>query len=372
MDMRTVLLIIGLSFLAVCPYLNAQKKDNISRYETFVYTNERLDVYIRNEYLNQQEDRQVYHGPLGLAYLNIEKELAGDCVSPIIEVGPKQATAMMPRKANEQSKWEAIVKAENVYQETQQTPGAFNNFYSRQSYIGPMDPSGLLFNGIGCLRTINGDTAFYFSCHLDVTKFNRIVYDSKFQLSLDTLIINPFKGHLPYSDFDARFSFERYKNLQYVIEIRLFASWFTDSIRYHKDRELGSFVISVPIVPTDLDDQGGLYYVRTPEAPVKYTVAGESYIVPRSCQGFNDADDRINWGTGDFKIEITLKETCDITDEYRKNWKDDWKQRKKKDLVQSNRKTISSKRWDEINKQWVITTLNVPPEMSNEDIIKAL
>ena len=368
--MKSSLFLFSLFLLSYSASMSAQKTDRISRYETFVYTNERLDIFIRNEYLNQREDREVYHGPLGLAYLMIEKELAGDEVSPIVETGRKPAVGLLSRNKKAQMEWEALIKAENVYQETLNTLGAFNNFYSEHSFKGAIDPSRLIFNGIGCLHTLDGDTAFYFSCHIDVTKFNRIMYDAKFELSLDTLIINPLKGNLPAYNKDASFSFDRYNNLQYVIEIRMIASWLNEMMQLQSDRELGIFVISVPVSPADLDADGKLRYVRTPEAPVRYTVAGESYLVPRSYLGIRE--EKSHWGTGDFKIEIALKETCGITDDFRKNWKKDWNNRKNaaktKNDEQYTWKTISSKRWDDTGKQWVITSLKAPSEMTNSDL----
>ena len=55
---------------------------------------------------------------------------------------------------------------------------------------------------------------------------------------------------------------------------------------------------------------------------------------PRSYMGFRDENDeyRISFGTGEYKLSIELKETCDITEQYRKNWKRDRKQRKAMDL----------------------------------------
>jgi hypothetical protein len=241
-----------------------------------------------------------------------------------------------------------------------------------------MDPAGMNFNGIGCLRTIEGDTVFYLSCHIDPLKINRIVNHSKFELSLDTLIIDPYHCNLPNSNFDTEFSFDRRQNLQITIEIRLVSSWINELTQLQKNQELGAFVISVPVNQNELDDNGKLRYVRTGNSPAKYGVSGESFIVPRSYMGFRDEENNYknSWGTGDYKIELSLKETCNITGAYRKDWKSDWKRRQDaendENFMQRSWKMISSQRWDAISKQWVITTLKAPADMITDDLLNEL
>jgi hypothetical protein len=234
------------------------------------------------------------------------------------------------------------------------------------------------FNGIGCLRTIEGDTIFYISCRVDESKISRIINHSKFELSLDTLIIDPYRCNLPNSNFDAQFSFEQRKNLLITIEMRLTSSWINELTQLQKNQELGSFTINIAVSQSDLDSQGKLRYMKTADTPDKYKIAGESFIIPRSFMGFRDEENNFRniWGTGDYKIELLLKETCGITDVYRKNWKADWKKRqnaeKDKSFVQRSWKTISSQRWDEISKQWVITTLKAPADIINNDLLEEL
>lgn len=39
--------------------------------------------------------------------------------------------------------------------------------------------------------------------------------------------------------------------------------------------------------------------------------------------GYRDENDNYknSWGTGEYKLDITLKETCDVTEQYRKSGK---------------------------------------------------
>ena len=374
--MKTTLLTICLLF-ALFTNLNAQKREKVSRYETFVYTSNDIDTLIRNEYNNQQE-RGGYLADLGIAALNAGKGITGGYVTSAIDLGVNALVSLFTKNANDKLKWEEIVKAENSYQETLTTVEPINNFYSKPSFEGPLDLAGMNFNGIGCLRTVEGDTALYVSCHIDKSKISRIINHSKFELSLDTLIIDPSQCDLPNSNFDGGFSFNQRNNLQIVIEMHLVSSWITALTQLEKDQELGSFTVSIPVGQADLNAQGKLRYVRTTGAPAKYKIAGESFIVPRSYIGYRDEDNNYKncWGTGDYKIEISLKETCGVTDAYRKDWKADWKKRQDaendENFVQRSWKTFASQRWDEIGKQWIVTTVKAPADMINNDLLKEL
>lgn len=94
--------------------------------------------------------------------------------------------------------------------------------------------------------------------------------------------------------------------------------------------------------------------------------------------GFRDENDeyRISFGTGEYKLSIELKETCDITEQYRKNWKRDRKQRKamepSEDILTRSWQVVSSQQWNELTKQWVITTLKAPADIITQDVIDKL
>ena len=369
----TVMLTLTLS----CEVL-AQKRDRISRYETFIYTSDKIDVLIQNENKKQGENTRGYLGDLGRAFLNAGKGIAGGYVTSFFDVGVNAVASLITKNENDKVKWEAIVKLENVYQETLTTVESINNFYSYPSFDGPMDPAGMNFHGIGCLRTIEGDTVFYISCHIDESKINRIINHTKFELSLDTLIIDPYQLDLPHSNFNTEFSFEKRNNLQVTVEMRLISSWMNELTEMQKNQELGCFTLSIAVAPKDLDGNNKLRYVRSNDGDNKYKIAGESFIIPRSYMGYRDSDNkyRSSWGTGDYRIELNIKQSCGITDAYRKNWKADWRQRQNADndenFVQRSWQMISSQKWDEISKKWVITTLKAPADMITNDLLEEL
>jgi len=366
--MKTQLLILC-SFMLFCANMSAQNKDKVSRYEVFIYCNAEQDVSIDN-------DRG--RGNLLGAVLSGVQTISGGYVNSVLDYSVNTIASLLTKNANNKLKWEEIVKAENVYQDTLTTVEPINDFYEEPSKAGPMDPADMKFNGIGCLRTIDGDTVFYISCHINKSRINRINNHSKFELSLDTLVIAPFQCNLPNSSYDTTgLSFERQQNLQFFIEMRLISSWMTAQPMLQKDQTLGCFTISIPINQTDsLDSQKKLRYVRKEGVPEKYRVDGESFVVPRSYMGYRDKDNDYNyediWGTGEYKIELLLKESCDISKNFRDNWKSDWKRRQKaaknKNFIQSLLKEVTTQKWDTIGKQWIITTLKGPADMIKTEL----
>ena len=266
---------------------------------------------------------------------------------------------------------------ENVYQTQISTVSEVNDFYKQTSFDGAMDPKGMRFDGIGCLRKENKDTVFYISCHIDRSKINRIINHSKFELVLDTLIISPTHSNLPNSSLDIPFSFEERKNFTLSMNIKLLSSWMNEIVQLQKNQELGEFSINIPVDQSVLDNKGYLRYVRNANDAPAYKVLGESFIVPRSYMGYRDENDNYknSWGTGEYKLDITLKETCDVTEQYRKKWKEDRKRRKgmqpKENFFASSWQTISNQRWDELTKSWVITTLKAPASIITKEIGRA-
>ena len=195
---------------------------------------------------------------------------------------------------------------------------------------------------------------------------------------LDTLIISPTRSNLPNTTLNIPYSFKDRKNFTLSMDIRLLSSWMNEIVQLQKDQELGRFAINIPVDESVLDSRGFLRYARKAGQPSAYKVLGESFIVPRSFMGHRDENDnyRNSWGTGEYKLNITLKETCEATDAYKKNWKADRKYRKslapRHNLLETSWQTISNQRWDEMTKSWVITTLKAPASIISRDLIDKL
>lgn len=346
-------------------------------YQTFIYTSDEL----ADEIAKQSEELGTSRGYLGDLF-NASKEsvkgIASGYVTSFIDLGVNAIGSLFTRNSRLKREWEETIKQENVYQTQISTVSEVNDFYKQTSFDGAMDPKGMRFDGIGCLRKENNDTVFYISCHIDRSKINRIINHSKFELVLDTLIISPTHSNLPNSSLDIPFSFEERKNFTLSMNIKLLSSWMNEIVQLQKNQELGEFSINIPVDQSVLDNKGYLRYVRNANETPSYKVLGESFIVPRSYMGYRDENDNYknSWGTGEYKLDITLKETCDVTDQYRSKWKEDRKRRKemqpKEKFFASSWQTISNQRWDELTKSWVITTLKAPASIITKDVIDKL
>lgn len=346
------------------------------KYQTFIYTSDDLAREIQQQ--SSELKTRGYWSDLFLAGKEAVKGIGAGYVTSFIDMGINAIGSLFTHNARMKKQWEETVKAENVWQTQISTVSEINDFYKETSFDGAMDPKGMCFDGIGCLRTIDNDTVFYISCHIDRSKIHRIINHSKFELVLDTLIISPTHSNLPNTQLDIPYSFEERQNFTLSMNIKLTSSWMNEIVQLQKNQELGSFSISIPVDQSILDSKGFLRYVRKHDEPSKYKVVGESFIVPRSYMGYRDSDDNFknSWGTGEYKLSIELRETCDVTQQYRDNWKQDRKRRKglqqKENLFAHTWKVISNQRWDEITKSWVITTLKAPAEIVTKDAIDKL
>lgn len=346
------------------------------QYQTFIYTSDDLAEEISKQ--SEEQGTRGYLGSLFDASLGAVSGIASGYVTSFIDLGVNAFASLVTRNSRLKKEWEEAVKAENIYETTISTVSEINDFYKERSFEGAMDPKGMRFDGIGCLRKEGNDTVFYISCHIDRSKINRIINHSKFELVLDSLIISPTRSNLPNTTLSIPFSFEERKNFNVSMNIRLTSSWMNEIVQLQKDQLLGEFCINIPVDQKDLDDKGFLRYSRKSGEPSKYKVIGESFIIPRSYMGYRDENDNYknSWGTGEYKLSIDLKETCDITEQYRENWKEYRKRRKKmqdsNNILATGWQMVSSQHWDEILQSWVITTLKAPAGIITKDVIDGL
>lgn len=360
--------------LCACLQGSAQQVE----FKTFIYTSNDLGEEIaRHSELVNRKDRG-YLGDLFNASKESLKGIASGYVTSFIDLGVNAIGSLLTRNARLKEEWEETVKAENIYKTKISTVSEINDFYKEASFEGAMDPKGMRFDGIGCLRLEDNDTVFYLSCHIDRSKIDRIVKHSKFELVLDTLIVSPTHSNLPNTYLDLPYSFAERDNFTLSMNIKLISSWMNEIVQLQKNQELGAFVLNVPVDPEELDEKGFLRYVRNRDDEPVYKIVGESFIVPRSYMGYRDKDDNYKniWGTGEYKLEIELKETCDVTEQYRESWKKDRKRRKKlmekESIWENGWQTISNQRWDELAQSWVITTLQAPAGIITKDVIDKL
>lgn len=356
--------------------LSIQAYSQVEEYQTFIYTSNDLAQEIQRQ-SNELKSRG-YLNDLFMAGKESAKGISAGYVTSFFDMGVNAVGSLLTRNTRIKQQWEETVKSENTWQTQICTVSEINDFYKETSFDGAMDPKGMRFDGIGCLRKVDKDTVFYISCHIDRSKINRIINHSKFELVLNTLIISPAHSNLPNTSLDIPYSFDERQNFTLSMNIKLISSWMNEIVQLQKDQELGEFSINIPVDQSVLDSKGFLRYVRKHDEQPKYKVVGESFIVPRSYMGFRDADDNFknSWGTGEYKMSIELRETCEATQQLRKNWKQDRKRHKnlqhQENILARSWQLISTQQWDELSQSWVITTLKAPAEIVTKDVIEGL
>ena len=375
MKMIRRFIVIWMSVMMVLPS-TAQE----TQYKTFVYTSNELANEISR--MNSERDAsRGYFGDLFNAATNSVKGISAGYVTSFFDLGVNAIGALITQNSRRKKEWEEVVKKENVYQTVINSVSEMSDFYDDTSFDGAMDPKGMRFDGIGCLRTVGQDTMFYISCHIDRSKLYRIINHSKFELVLDTLIVSPEHSNLPNTRLAIPYNFKDRKNFTLAMDISIISSWMNEIVQLQKNQELGRFNINIPVDESMLDSKGFFHYVRHDDEAPRYKVMGECFIVPRSYMGFRDERDNFKdcWGTGEYKLSINIKETCDVTDEYKARWKEDYKYRKelakagkRENLIDQSWQMVSSQKWDELAQSWVITTLQAPAEKISSDIIKGL
>ena len=347
------------------------------QYTAFIYTDESLATEIQNygEHFQGNATRGIL-GDLLDASVNAAKGMAGGHVTSFINFGVQTVANFLTREQRQKQEWEDMVNAENTFVTQIHTISGLKDFYSTTSFSGPMDPTGMKFNGIGVVRKKGDDTLFYVSMHIDRSKINRIIEHSKFELMLDTLIISPTHSNLPNSTFDSAFRWEDRQNYAMNLHLVITSSWMNEITQIFRDEQLGEFTINIPVKEEELDTNGFLHYFRHEKEAPKYAVVGNSFVVPRSYSGYLDAHGEAHpvWGTGEYQIALNIKETCSPSKTYCENWKQNREQRIKKaeegkNVFISCWQYITSQKWDEITKSWVVTVLQAPADIVSRELI---
>ena len=361
-------------------YSPKKKSNKLSKYQTFVYTSDDLSDEIERQV---SADREALSRGLGAellsAGLSAATGAATGYISTLIELGITAITKLIQLDAQNKKEWQEMVKEESQLIVTMGTIADLNDFYNCMSQYGPMDPKGMRFNGIGCLAMEGEDTTFYISCHINRKKIDRIVRHSKFELVMDTFMINPYKAGLPNTDLPLLFTYADRKSFDFTMKMRMISSWMDQLPDLHKDQILGEFMLNVPVDSASLDENNMFRYIRKEDEPAKYGLIGESFIVPRSYMPLRDEDGKYmeSWGTGQYKMEVEIVEVCGVSEEFKKHWRQDFKKRKKmtgkmSKAEQEILQIFTNQAWDKQAKQWVATTMKGPASVLNSAAASAV
>ena len=349
---------------------------DIEQYSAFIYTSDELAAEI-DRVVEENCSRGLGEDMLEAGFAAI-KGIGAGYVTSFIDLGVTAVGHLITKSARDKQAWEETIKKENSFSMTINTISEISDFYDRISFDGPMDPKGMKFNGIGCIKKHGEDTTFFVSCHINRDKINRIINHSKFELVLDSLIVSPYHSDLPNTNLDIPFSFDERDNFSLTLTMRLTSSWMDQLPQMNKDQTLGEFIVTIPVRKEQLGPDGYLRYSRAQDEIPPYAVVGESFIVPRSYMSVRGSDGTMqySWGTGEYKMSVTLSEKCDATKQLKDGWKKDFKRRKslapKKTLWQNAVQLVTTQKWDEMAQSWVVTTLKAPADVLSKEIISDL
>ena len=297
-------------------------------------------------------------------------------------------SAIASATRDKRPEWQAAVERESRFQRVLPMHTQILDFYRKPSLNGPLDPTDMLFSGFGCRQVIEfvnsqGETeqreVFYVSCRVrnDPQGISRMLHHSKFEVYVDSLRFNPYLCDLPNDSLgletDKRigFSFARRKDLQFRVDATITSSWINQAMQVHNDVKIGEFHITASIDSTNLDPSGMFVYSATgPQKPgARVNVVGDCFLVPRSYVGSSDLKNATDsWGTGQYKVEMQLTESCKINPAYyqtdgqwdKKKWNPEWKMINQRRKKPSGWKTLLNLvGTDYVGSAWV-TTLTEP------------
>ena len=370
---RTILLVCALmtmilsSFAGEKPAAQASSK-RVEAFRTVIYTDKTLGYELtRSNQINRGFGTDVL-----ATVTNAALGVATGYISSLVDLGVQAIGQLITMDRRHKQEWLETATKECSYTNSVGTLYALNDFYASGSNKGALDPTGIQFNGLGCLATVGEDTAFYVSCHINREKLHRLLDHSKFELTLDTVVINPYHSHLPNTTLPIPFSFAQRKTFNFKMKIQIISSWLDFTPALHKDEMLGEFMLNIAIDSADVNERGAFVYVRPTYEPAPYEIDGECFIVPRSYMQVNDPfrGFQAHYGTGQYSVNVLVEETCELTAEYQKNWRADRKMRKK--MTKNHKKVtfddvckkITRQTWDEALQSWVITILKAPADYS--------
>lgn len=288
---------------------------------------------------------------------------------------------------NPRKRWEETVKSECRFSKSLGMVEEVKDFYAKPSTRGALDAANILFDGFNCRQDIKigKDTVnvFYISCKLDTSKIERMISHSKFEVYVDSVRFNPYLCDIPndsLNDISKRiaFDFNKREDLRLKIHASISSSWMNEAVMIFEDQKLGEFDIEVQIDSNVVLNNPEHVYTYKAGADSsrsqQISVRGESFVVPRSYSG-NDEDEHSLWGTGQYKIDMTVSESCRINMSYyhkdiagtqcrsekaygkakwNKNWVPEWKlisKRPKKESIWNEWGSVITTKWT--GKEWL-------------------
>ena len=342
---------------------------------------EDLNQFMDHEDRVMEERTAKERGVLGQillsSYSSVFLQKTLNASSQLLDLGADYLieTARKNTKAHRFREWQDLTQAHNSYTKVLATDTKINDFYYMPSSVGPFDARYLKFNGVTCYNYLEstlsdlegeeengsgmGHDAFYIHCSLraDSLGLAEMAHHSKFLLKLDTLAFYPDWCNVPLDNKARgknRFNYAMRTGLRLSVVVKVFASWITPTVQLQDEVQLGQFTIHASIPERALIQRGDdrvFIYNGTDKAgddPIQtaslVSISGDSFVVPRSYVSGIGAD---SWGTGQYRLEITVTESCYTNDSYylapdsenlrginrydKNKWMAEWKQLHHKD-----------------------------------------
>lgn len=311
-----------------------------------------VKINTMDEIKQQQLNAVAAKYRLGKGKRNIWTAMAAGGISAMVDVTVTEIINLTKIRSMQKREWTEMRMKECVFVDSMQSVKGQTDFYRSPSVYGPLDPSNMDFDGITLNAYRDGKHVLMLICHIDTACFSEIFLHSKFRLVLDSLAFYPYNSFLPNLSIDTTFLFKEGKTnkklLDYWCTIRQFdfneqqktivhvslditSSWINDLTQVFHDVSLGTFYVDIPIQKQSLKDSVFVYSRATALANEKPTIdlQGSSFVVPRSFMPVDASHP--SWGTGEYKIKITLSETCQFNPNGKraKKWHHDYKLLKK-------------------------------------------
>lgn len=299
--------------------------ENQHKAKTIIETNNRLAAM--QEAARNDAQRGLLGDLLWTGFTSAFKQKTVNASSNLVSMG---LNFVQEAVKSDREKWYSKAQQQCYYSQPLSAESKIDDFYALPSTKGAMDPENLKFEGFGCKNYIEvmdgsgeGVGVFYIFCKMrrDSIGLSHIINHSKFMVEIDSLVINPKYCNLPNDstgNADSRFNFEKRNNLRLNLKVRLYSSWMNQATMITNDQQLGEFSISVNVDKTKLNADGAFIYDKNdPDFDRLISVEGDSYIVPRSFTGTSDGSNYLpTWGTGQYRVEMEVSESCHIVDEY--------------------------------------------------------
>lgn len=323
---------------------NNKKVSGQRKYTLFVSESDTTRMQQFNRGIDTLRAGMNNRGFLGDIASLYKSSAAGQAISLTTSLIDMGVNAIVGATRSKQPEWQKAVRGESTFVRRLPMQMEILDFYRERSTNGPLDPKDMNLNGFGCSQVIEIDDGtgtprtqevFYVSCKVrtDTEGQARMLNHSKFEVYIDSLRFDYSICDLPYDSIGLNpedkidFDFDKRNNLRFSVNAEITSSWINQAMMVYNDVPLGAFTVEAFIDPAKLDENGIFTYSSRNAADrnKNVKVSGECFLVPRSYVGaYNNGNVEDSWGTGQYKVVMTIKETCGINDSAYQNDKKQW------------------------------------------------